>query len=183
MILLVNKVLTKPRGKTRRKTSLYSKLEKASMLIGTAGLLGGVIGPVIAPAEEVLAVSRSEMQKRAKQGGSGGKAAPLGTSERKPGSSKKSGGKGSGPKVHGKLPNKLDMSYPVPWGNGIYHENALGSNAGKLTGVDTDHGYYSKSNTYRDTKLDPYLGKNPAIAEEKGHSKIIILLADDIHGR
>ena len=36
------------------------------MLIGTAGLLGGVIGPVIAPAEEVLAVSRSEMQKRAK---------------------------------------------------------------------------------------------------------------------
>ena len=100
------------------------------MLIGTAGLLGGVIGPVIAPAEEVLAVSRSEMQKRAKQGGSGGKAAPLGTSERKPSPSKKSGGKGSGgkgggPKVHGKLPNKLDMSYPVPWGNGIYHENAL----------------------------------------------------------
>ncbi len=36
------------------------------MLIGTAGLLGGVIGPVIAPAEKVLAVSRSEMQKRAK---------------------------------------------------------------------------------------------------------------------
>lgn len=68
MILLVNKVLTKPRvrGKTRRKTSIYSKLEKASMLIGTAGLLGGVIGPVIVPAEEVLAVSRSEMQKRAK---------------------------------------------------------------------------------------------------------------------
>ena len=67
MILLVNKVLTKPRvrGKTRHKTSIYSKLEKASMLIGTAGLLGGVIGPVIAPAEEVLAVSRSEMQKRA----------------------------------------------------------------------------------------------------------------------
>ena len=66
---MVNKVLTKPRvrGKTRRKTSIYSKLEKASMLIGTAGLLGGVIGPVIAPAEEVLAVSsRSEMQKRAK---------------------------------------------------------------------------------------------------------------------
>ena len=53
---MVNKVLTKPRvrGKTRHKTSLYSKLEKASMLIGTAGLLGGVIGPVIAPAEEVL---------------------------------------------------------------------------------------------------------------------------------
>ena len=47
MILLVNTKLTKPRvrGKTRRKTSLYSKLEKASMLIGTAGLLGGVIGP------------------------------------------------------------------------------------------------------------------------------------------
>ena len=68
MILLVNKVLTKPRvrGKTHHKTSIYSKLEKASMLIGTAGLLGGVIGPVIAPAEEVLAVSRSEMQKRAK---------------------------------------------------------------------------------------------------------------------
>ena len=67
MILLVNKVLTKPRvrGKTHHKTSIYSKLEKASMLIGTAGLLGGVIGPVIAPAEEVLAVSRSEMQKRA----------------------------------------------------------------------------------------------------------------------
>lgn len=137
------------------------------MLIGTAGLLGGVIGPVIAPAEEVLAVSRSEMQKRAKQGGSGGKAAPLGTSK------KKSGGKGSGPNVHGKLPNKLDMSYPVPWGNGIYHENALGSNAGKLTGVDTDYGYYSKSNTYRDTKLDPYLGKNPAIAELKGHSVVL----------
>ena len=60
MILLVNKVLTKPRvrDKTHHKTSLYSKLEKASMLIGTAGLLGGVIGPVIA-------VSRSEMQKRA----------------------------------------------------------------------------------------------------------------------
>ena len=58
-----------------------------------------------------------------------------------------------------------------------------GLDADKLTGVDTDHGYYSKSNTYRDTKLDPYLGKNPAIAEEKGHSKIIILLADDIHGR
>ena len=187
MILLVNKVLTKPRvrGKTHHKTSIYSKLEKASMLIGTAGLLGGVIGPVIAPAEEVLAAvpSRSQAKQRAKQGGSGGKAAPLGTSERKPGPSKKTGGKGSGPKVHGKLPNKLDMSYPVPWGNGIYHENALGSNAGKLTGVDTDHGYYSKSNTYRDTKLDPYLGKNPAIAEEKGHSKIIILLADDIHGR
>ena len=68
MIHLVNKVLTKPRvrGKTHHKTSIYSKLEKASMLIGTAGLLGGVIGPVIAPAEEVLAVSRSEMQKRAK---------------------------------------------------------------------------------------------------------------------
>lgn len=68
MILLVNKVLTKPRvrGKTRRKTSIYSKLEKASMLIGTAGLLGGVIGLVIARAEEVFAVSRSEMQKRAK---------------------------------------------------------------------------------------------------------------------
>ena len=67
MILLVNKVLTKPRvrGKTRRKTSIYSKLEKASMLIGTAGLLGVVIGPVIVPAEEVFAVSRSEMQKRA----------------------------------------------------------------------------------------------------------------------
>ena len=67
MILLVNKVLTKPRvrGKTHHKTSIYSKLEKASMLIGTAGLLGVVIGPVIAPAEEVLAVSRSEMQKRA----------------------------------------------------------------------------------------------------------------------
>ena len=135
---MVNKVLTKPRvrGKTRRKTSLYDKLEKASMLIGTAGLLGGVIGPVIAPAEEVLAAvpSRSQAKQRAKQGGSGGKAAPLGTSERKPGpSKKKSGGKGSGPKVHGKLPNKLDMSYPVPWGNGIYHENALGSNAGKLT--------------------------------------------------
>lgn len=56
MILLVNKVLTKPRvrGKTRRKTSLYSKLEKASMLIGTAGLLGGVIGPVIAPADFIF---------------------------------------------------------------------------------------------------------------------------------
>lgn len=98
------------------------------MLIGTAGLLGGVIGPVIAPAEEVLAVSRSEMQKRAKQGGSGGKAAPR---------SKKTGGKGSSGSKSGKAPNKLD----------------------------------------------PYLGKNPKLAEEKGHSKIIILLADDIHGR
>lgn len=58
-----------------------------------------------------------------------------------------------------------------------------GLDADKLAGVDTDHGYYSKSNTYRDTKLDPYLGKNPKLAEEKGHSKIIILLADDIHGR
>lgn len=130
MIHLVNKVLTKPRvrGKTHHKTSLYSKLEKASMLIGTAGLLGGVIGPVIAPAEEVLAVSRSEMQKRAKQGASGGKAAPH---------SKKTGGKGSSGSKSGKAPNKLD----------------------------------------------PYLGKNPKLAEEKGHSKIIILLADDIHGR
>lgn len=42
--------------------------------------------------------------------------------------------------------------------------------ASKLTGLRTDHGYYSQSNTYRDTKLDPYLGKNPEIAEKKGHS-------------
>ena len=132
---MVNKVLTKPRGKTRRKTSLYSKLEKASMLIGTAGLLGGVIGPVIAPAEEVLAVS-SRSGAKAKAGGSGGKAAPLGTSERKPGpSKKKSGGKGSGShKPSGaKLKNELDSGYPVPFGNGLYHENALGKNAGKLS--------------------------------------------------
>ena len=97
---MVNKVLTKPRvrGKTHRKTSLYSKLEKASMLIGTAGLLGGVIGPVIAPAEEVLAAIPTRSQ--AKQGGSGGKAAPL---------SKKTGGKSSGGKG-GKAPNKLDSS-------------------------------------------------------------------------
>lgn len=101
MILLVNKVLTKPRvrGKTRRKTSFYSKLEKASMLIGTAGLLGGVIGPVIAPAEEVLAAIPTRSQ--AKQGGSGGKAASL---------SKKSGGKGSSGSKGGKAPNKLDSS-------------------------------------------------------------------------
>lgn len=99
MISLVNEVLTKPRvrGKTRRKTSLYSKLEKASMLIGTAGLLGGVIGPVIAPAEEVLAVS-SRSGAKAKAGGSGGKAGP---------SKKKSGGKGG---KGGKAPNKLDSS-------------------------------------------------------------------------
>ena len=111
MILLVNKLLTKPRvrGKTRHKTSLYSKLEKASMLIGTAGLLGGVIGPVISPAEEVLAAIPTRSQ--AKQGGSGGKAAPH---------SKKTGGKG------GKAPNKLNSSYPVPWGNALYHENGLG---------------------------------------------------------
>ncbi|OUQ54688.1 hypothetical protein [Lactobacillus gallinarum] len=101
---MVNKVLTKPRGKTRRKTSLYSKLEKASMLIGTAGLLGGVIGPVIAPAEEVLAAipTRSQARQRAKQGGSGGKAAPL--------SKKKTGGKGSSGGKGGKAPNKLDSS-------------------------------------------------------------------------
>ena len=101
MILLVNKVLTKPRvrGKTRRKTSFYSKLEKASMLIGTAGLLGGVIGPVIAPAEEVLAAIPTRSQ--AKQGGSGGKAAPL---------SKKTGGKSSSGSKGGKAPNKLDSS-------------------------------------------------------------------------
>ena len=101
MIHLVNKVLTKPRvrGKTRRKTSLYSKLEKASMLIGTAGLLGGVIGPVIAPAEEVLAAIPTRSQ--ARQGGSGGKAAPL---------SKKTGGKGSSGSKGGKAPNKLDSS-------------------------------------------------------------------------
>ena len=102
MILLVNKVLTKPRvrGKTRRKTSLYSKLEKASMLIGTAGLLGGVIGPVIAPAEEVLAVS-SRSGAKAKAGGSGGKAGL---------SKKKSGGKSSSGSKGGKAPNKLDSS-------------------------------------------------------------------------
>ena len=101
MILLVNKVLTKPRvrGKTRHKTSFYSKLEKASMLIGTAGLLGGVIGPVIAPAEEVLAAIPTRSQ--AKQGGSGGKAVPH---------SKKTGGKGSSGSKGGKAPNKLDSS-------------------------------------------------------------------------
>ena len=101
MILLVNKVLTKPRvrGKTHHKTSLYSKLEKASMLIGTAGLLGGVIGPVIAPAEEVLAAIPTRSQ--AKQGGSGGKAAPL---------FKKTGGKGASGSKGGKAPNKLDSS-------------------------------------------------------------------------
>ena len=96
------------------------------MLIGTAGLLGGVIGPVIAPAEEVLAAIPTRSQ--AKQGGSGGKAAPL---------SKKTGVKDSSGSKSGKAPNKLD----------------------------------------------PYLGVNPKLAEEKGHSKIIILLADDIHGR
>ena len=68
------------------------------MLIGTAGLLGGVIGPVIAPAEEVLAVSS---RSQAKKGGSGGKAAPH---------SKKTGGKGSSGSKGGKAPNKLDSS-------------------------------------------------------------------------
>ncbi|MCT7790851.1 MAG: hypothetical protein N4R38_06040 [Lactobacillus crispatus] len=98
---MVNKVLTKPRvrGKTHHKTSLYSKLEKASMLIGTAGLLGGVIGPVIAPAEEVLAAIPT--RSLAKQGGSGGKAAPL---------FKKTGGKGASGSKGGKAPNKLDSS-------------------------------------------------------------------------
>ena len=71
------------------------------MLIGTAGLLGGVIGPVIAPAEEVLAVS-SRSGAKAKAGGSGGKAAPL--------SKKKTGGKGSSGSKGGKAPNKLDSS-------------------------------------------------------------------------
>ena len=69
------------------------------MLIGTAGLLGGVIGPVIAPAEEVLAAIPTRSQ--AKQGGSGGKAAPH---------SKKTGGKGSSGSKGGKAPNKLDSS-------------------------------------------------------------------------
>ena len=95
------------------------------MLIGTAGLLGGVIGPVIAPAEEVLAVS-SRSGAKAKAGGSGGKAGL---------SKKKSGGKGSGSHKpsSAKLKNELDSGYPVPFGNGLYHENALGKNAGKLS--------------------------------------------------
>ena len=69
------------------------------MLIGTAGLLGGIIGPEIAPAEEVLAAIPTRSQ--AKQGGSGGKATPL---------SKKTGGKGSSGSKGGKAPNKLDSS-------------------------------------------------------------------------
>ena len=85
--------------KARHKTSIYHKLEKTSMIIGVAGLLGGVIGPVIAPASEVLAVSRSQ----AKQG----------TAQKAPTNPKAKSKKTS------KKADKLDDTYPVPWGNGL----------------------------------------------------------------
>ena len=97
-------------AKARHKTSIYHKLEKTSMIIGVAGLLGGVIGPVIAPASEVLAVSRSQ----AKQGTIHPK---LGQAQKAPtnpkAKSKKTSSKPS------KKADKLDDKYPVPWGNGL----------------------------------------------------------------
>lgn len=70
------------------------------MVIGVAGLLGGVIGPVIAPASEVLAVSRSQ----AKQG----------TAQKAPANPQDKSKKTSSKKA-----DKLDDKYPVPWGNGL----------------------------------------------------------------
>lgn len=90
-------------AKARHKTSIYHKLEKTSMVIGVAGLLGGVIGPVIAPASEVLAVSRSQ----AKQGTA--PKAPANPQAK----SKKTSSKTS------KKADKLDDKYPVPWSNGL----------------------------------------------------------------
>lgn len=74
------------------------------MVIGVAGLLGGVIGPVIAPASEVLAVSRSQ----AKQGTMHPK---LGQAQKAPTNPKAKSKKTS------KKADKLDDKYPVPWGN------------------------------------------------------------------
>ena len=57
MLANKQKIIPCARGvtaKARHKMSIYHKLEKTSMVIGVAGLLGGVIGPVIAPASEVL---------------------------------------------------------------------------------------------------------------------------------
>lgn len=76
------------------------------MVIGVAGLLGGVIGPVIAPASEVLAVSRSQ----AKQGTMHPK---LGQAQKAPTNPKAKSKKTS------KKADKLDNKYPVPWGNGL----------------------------------------------------------------
>ena len=76
------------------------------MVIGVAGLLGGVIGPVIAPASEVLAVSRSQ----AKQGIMHPK---LGQAQKAPTNPKAKS------KQTSKKADKLDDKYPVPWGNGL----------------------------------------------------------------
>lgn len=76
------------------------------MVIGVAGLLGGVIGPVIAPASEVLAVSRSQ----AKQGTMHPK---LGQAQKAPTNPKAKS------KQTSKKADKLDDKYPVPWGNGL----------------------------------------------------------------
>lgn len=76
------------------------------MVIGVAGLLGGVIGPVIAPASEVLAVSRSQ----AKQGIMHPK---LGQAQ------KASTNPKAKSKQTSKKADKLDDKYPVPWGNGL----------------------------------------------------------------
>ena len=90
-------------AKARHKTSIYHKLEKTSMVIGVAGLLGGVIGPVIAPASEVLAVSRSQVKQGTAQKASTNPKAKLKETSSKP--SKKA--------------DKLDDKYPVPWSNGL----------------------------------------------------------------
>ena len=74
------------------------------MVIGVAGLLGGVIGPVIAPASEVLAVSRSQ----AKQGTMHPK---LGQAQKAPANPQDKSKKTS------KKADKLDDKYPIPWGN------------------------------------------------------------------
>lgn len=120
MLANKQKIIPCARGvtaKARHKTSIYHKLEKTSMVIGVAGLLGGVIGPVIAPASEVLAVSRSQ----AKQGTMHPK---LGQAQKAPTNPKAKSKKTS------KKADKLDDKYPVPWGNGLDHKNALGENAG-----------------------------------------------------
>lgn len=77
------------------------------MVIGVAGLLGGVIGPVIAPASEVLAVSRSQ----AKQGTMHPK---LGQAQKAP-----TNPKAKSKETSSKKADKLDDKYPVPWGNGL----------------------------------------------------------------
>lgn len=102
MLANKQKIIPCARGvtaKARHKTSIYHKLEKTSMVIGVAGLLGGVIGP----ASEVLAVSRSQ----AKQGTA--PKAPANPQAK----SKKTSSKTS------KKADKLDNKYPVPWGNGL----------------------------------------------------------------